>query len=421
MKQNPRGLKILVLSLLICSPSTLLANELKLNWSEAVRRALEKNPRIKAAEEELAASNSRLKSSQWQFAPRLTGEASWGQSGGSRSRTGTENSFSTTLGVHQNIFNLSYFGDLAQARTAQESRTINLDIAKFTVIRSLKTAFAKTLYWQRLEELSRSIIQRRRRNLELVELRYEGGRENRGAVMLSKANLEDARLEEFQAQNSTKVSLTELRTLLELEGNETIVLEGDPPISPPPVQVDYESALKTSPERVRAMANEEQKKAAVTSAKGDLYPSLGLSANVGRYGDQFLPQTDGWSVGLTLSIPIGNGPGYHRLQAARADAFAESYNRRVTENELRSRIEEAHRSYLESDKRVVIAEEFLRAARARADIARERYELGLVSFDEWDRIETDLISRERSALQAKRDRIIAEAEWEYLIGKGGDL
>src|SRR5690606_20988289 len=126
-------------------------------------------------------------------------------------------------------------------------------------------------------------------------------------------------------------------------------------------------------------------------------------------------------VGITLNIPLGNGPGYYRLQAARADAFAASYNRRSIENELRVRIEDAHRAYVESEKRVAIAEEFLRAARARAEIARERYELGLVSFDEWDRIESDLISRERAALQAKRDRIIAEAEWEYLIGKGDNL
>lgn len=421
MKPKPLGLKLIVLSLFICFPLSVLGSELKLNWSEAVRRALEKNPRVKAAEEELTASTSRLRSSQWQFAPRLIGEAAWGQSGGSRSRTGTENTFSTTLGLQQNIFNLTYFGDLEQAKATQESRRIGLEIAKLDLVRSIKTTFAKALYSQRLTELSKSIIERRRRNLELVELRYEGGRENRGAVLLSQANLEDARLEQLQAQNALKVALTELRTLIELENAESIVLEGEPPISPPPLQVNYESLLQSSPERIQALANEKQKAAAITSARGDLFPSLGLSANIGRYGDQFLPQTDGWSVGVTLSIPFGNGPGYYRLQAAKADAFAESYKRRSTENALRVRIEDAHRTYIEADKRVTIAEDFLKATRARAEIARKRYELGLVSFDEWDRIESDLVTRERAALQAKRDRIIAEAEWEYLIGKGDNL
>lgn len=421
MSPKPLGPKLIILSLFICFPLTVLGSELKLNWNEALRRALEKNPRVKAAENELAATASRLRSSQWQFAPRLTAEAAWGQSGGSRSRTGTENTYSTTLGVHQNIFNLTYFGDLSQAQAAHDSRKIGLEIAKLDLIRSLKTTFAKALYSQRLAQLSKSIIERRRRNLELVELRYEGGRENRGAVLLSKANLEDARLEQLQAENALKVSLTELKTLMELEEAETIVLDGEPPISPPPTQVDYESLLQSTPERVQALANEKQKEAAITSARGDLFPSLGLSANIGRYGDQFLPQTDGWSVGVTLSIPFGNGPGYYRLQAARADAYAESYKRRSTENDLRVRIENAHRTYIESDKRVAIAEDFLKATRARAEIARKRYELGLVSFDEWDRIESDLVSRERAALQAKRDRIIAEAEWEYLIGKGDNL
>jgi hypothetical protein len=41
-----------------------------------------------------------------------------------------------------------------------------------------------------------------------------------------------------------------------------------------------------------------------------------------------------------------------------------------------------------------------------------------MSFEDWDRIENDLIQRQKTVLQSQRDRVTAEAAWEQAQGKG---
>ena len=58
------------------------------------------------------------------------------------------------------------------------------------------------------------------------------------------------------------------------------------------------------------------------------------------------------------------------------------------------------------------------AAETRAGIARSKYNNGLMSFEDWDRIETDLIQRQKAALLGRRERVLAEAAWEQTQGRG---
>ena len=58
------------------------------------------------------------------------------------------------------------------------------------------------------------------------------------------------------------------------------------------------------------------------------------------------------------------------------------------------------------------------AATVRSVISRAKYNNGLLAFEEWDQIETDLINRQKTALQNLRDRIIAEASWLLAQGTG---
>ena len=61
---------------------------------------------------------------------------------------------------------------------------------------------------------------------------------------------------------------------------------------------------------------------------------------------------------------------------------------------------------------------YVEAAEAREKISRQKYNNGLSTFDEWDLIESDLIKRQKSLLLSERDRVVAEAAWEQVQGKG---
>jgi len=53
-----------------------------------------------------------------------------------------------------------------------------------------------------------------------------------------------------------------------------------------------------------------------------------------------------------------------------------------------------------------------------AEIARNKYNNGLLTFEDWDVIESDLINRQTTYLQNQRDRVISEAAWENIQGIG---
>ena len=50
--------------------------------------------------------------------------------------------------------------------------------------------------------------------------------------------------------------------------------------------------------------------------------------------------------------------------------------------------------------------------------SRNKYNNGLQSFEDWDGIENDLITRQKTSLLSSRQRIVAEANWEQAQGKG---
>lgn len=395
------------------------AQERSITWDEALRLTVENNPQLKSSRHALEASESRTKASVWGFAPMLSAQMTWGRENRS-SLTPSEvsDSYSVSLGLSQTLFDYGTFGSLAQSRAAVRVQSAALTITKAGISRDLKTAFASSAFAQNSVNLASTIISRRQRNLDLVRLRYEGGRENLGAVLLSQANLDEARLGFLESQNALKSAQADLRALLGLNESTSFAVSGRVPTSPPPLSVDFHGLADSTPERARSLATVEASEAAVSTTRGRLLPSLILSGHLGQYGDRFLPQNDGWSVGLSLKIPLLSGSDYHHLQAARAEAASAEQDRRATEFGILVRLQQSHSAFVEADRRERLAQDFLKAARTRAEIAREKYETGLISFDEWDRIESDLIARERAALQNTRDRVTAEAEWEFTLGRG---
>ncbi|MDH3513536.1 MAG: TolC family protein, partial [Gammaproteobacteria bacterium] len=97
---------------------------------------------------------------------------------------------------------------------------------------------------------------------------------------------------------------------------------------------------------------------------------------------------------------------------------AVSSNKDNVERQLLVRLKQAHAGYVESVEKLKVDQAFLEAAVTRAEIARSRYNNGLMSFEDWDRIENDLIQRQKTFLQSQRDRVTAEAAWEQAQGKG---
>ncbi|MGE5241167.1 MAG: TolC family protein, partial [Bacteroidota bacterium] len=253
----------------------------------------------------------------------------------------------------------------------------------------------------------------------LVELRFEGGWENKGSLLLSKASLSQAELDHLQAQHAAQVAQEQLANVLGENRAEDIQITGDIPLAEPAQTLDLQQVAQQTPDHRQAIGQEQAASAGVTLARSPLYPSLNLTGSTGRQGNNWIPDNDSHSVGVSLSIPLySGGRDYYGTKSAVSNLSAATYNRERVDQQLITRLRQAYTAYVEAVQRLKVNQAFVDAATTRAEIARNKYDNGLLSFENWDIIENDLISRQTALVQSQRDRITAEAAWEQAQGKG---
>lgn len=126
-----------------------------------------------------------------------------------------------------------------------------------------------------------------------------------------------------------------------------------------------------------------------------------------------------WSFGVTLSLPLFNGgKDLYTTQSASSLLRAAYFNQAHVDRTLLAKLQQLSASYEEAVQQLAVDQDFVQAAQVRAEIGRQKYNNGLLNFEDWDTIESDLIVRQKNVLQGQRDRIVNEAAWEQALGKG---
>lgn len=400
-----------------------------LSWERCVAEVTENNAELKAANNNVQSSEYLAHGAYSGFYPQLSGNVAYnyGNTGFSSNSTNLNSatasatgSYSATLALSQNLF--AGFQDQARVEQATANTTVSrttLELTRARVSFDLKSAFQNLFFAQNLIKLTQDIVHRREENLRLVTLRYQSGRENKGSVLLSQAYLAQAQLDSLQAKDAMTVARAQLARVLGRDQDEEFVVTGSIPVQEPDAQLDLKPLAVQTPDHQQAIAQEDAAQASLLLARSALYPSLNLTGQYGWQGTDFFPENDRWTVGINVSIPIySGGKDYYNSKSATALSAAASFNRASLDRQLLAKLRQAHNALLEAVQRLKVDEAFYLAAITRAQIAREKYNNGLLSFEDWDVIENDLVLREKNRLQSERDRVIAEASWEQVLGKG---
>jgi len=410
-----------------------------LDWEAGVSEASRYNRGLLAARNDYEAARYNVRVAKSDYYPQISANAgadrgSTGGFGGSGSTLSNRyalpeedspgsvrTSSSAGLALSQKIFTgFETEAAVENAEARLEAAQAALDIARAKASYDLKSAFSSLEYSQEYVKLAENIIRRREENLALVDLRYQNGNENKGSYLLSKASVADARLGRLQADNLVQTSQQQLAAALGRDDSEALEVTGSVPVSGVPVSPDFSNLLFDIPEDRQAVAQKKVADAELKSARSGFYPSLGLSGS-SDYRDEGegLAGKGDWQFGVQLSFPLyTGGRDYYGEKSALENVSSAQSQRIGTAQELRVRLKQTWTAFREAVERVKVDEEYLEAASSRAEIARARYNNGLLSFEDWDVIENDLITRQKNLLVSKRDRVVAEASWEQAQGKG---
>lgn len=407
-----------------------------LSWDELIKEAKLENMTLKTAREQLLSAEYLQNSAYKGFLPSLRANLSTSRSGSetpsatvsngqliSSTSSNTFDNVQASLNLNQNIF--SGFKDisrLGQSRWQTQNIYWMLQRAKSDVSYALKEAFASLLYAQEYLELTKDITSRRESNYRIVKVRFESGRENKGSVLLAQAYLEQAQLDALIARDNLAVARKLLFSLINRDDASDDLLVGEPPLTSLVMdEIELKELALSTPDYHQAFSLEKAAEYEVSIARSAFIPSLDLSASVARNNTYFFPddKNQRWSVALNLSIPLFDGlSDYSALKSATASRFASEASRRNAYLSSIPVIEQAKNLAYQSEVKLRVDSRFREASLTRSEIARAKYNNGLLTFEDWDIIESELINRQINYLQSKRDRIIKYAAFEKSIGKG---
>ena len=156
------------------------------------------------------------------------------------------------------------------------------------------------------------------------------------------------------------------------------------------------------------------------SATASLFPQVFINGSLGKTASDWPPKGNEWSAGASLSVPFFEGG---NLIAGISKAEAQYHQTQADEKSGRDGViftlEDTWTQFQDAAAQVVVQQKFLEAALERAKIAEAQYSTGLVTFNDWIIIEDNLVTKEKSFLDAETNALLTEASW--IQAKGGTL
>ncbi|MFH1094332.1 MAG: TolC family protein [Candidatus Omnitrophota bacterium] len=411
---------LFVLSLWFLALPELLWAEDFLTWENCVKEAFKNNPDLIAAKEEIIQSRADKNTNISNILPQISSQLSGKQS--KTSGSSETDTYSYGISGQQLLFDgFKTTSNINAAVKSLEAKEYNYAVVSSDIRLNLKTAFSALLKAQELISLSEEIAKRRKDNLELVQVRYEAGREHKGAVLTAQADLAQGEFEVAQAKRNLLLVQQELSKALGRNKIIPIRVEGDFYVEAVEgVKPDCEALADNVPFFKELIARKEAARFNYSSAKAELFPQVYLSGSFGRTRSEWPPQDDAWSAGLTVSLPIFEGGSrISQIRKARSQLKQAQANERSSRDGVIYTLEKTWKDFQDALEIVSVKKKFLEAALERAKIANAQYSSGLTTFDDWIIIENNLVSAKKADLDAKGNLLVAEAYW--IQAKGGTL
>lgn len=409
----------------ICTLLTLLflylsASEAKtLTWKETLTLAQEHNLEYQAALASYKSVADLELSGLSGFLPKINATATSSHS--SSQNNSSSQSYSAQLSLSQNLF--AGFADIHNyylKKTTTQQALANLNSAKAKLSQEIKQNYAEVLYIQDYKKLVHDILNRRTENNLNVKLQYEVGRENKGSLLLAQSYIDQADFDVLKTTHDEDLYKENLKRLLGLSPEESVILtDSIPKEDVPKSNPDFNLIASQHPDILNAILEETIALYNYKISRSQFLPTLDLTSSYGYSGDHFFPDQNKWNIGLTLSIPLFEGfktISSYKSTGSKFEALRlTSLNTRL---KITSTIKQTFYEYLQSIQKEKNDASFVKAAMLRAEIARNKYKNGLLNFEDWDLIETDLIQRQKEMLNSQKNRIIKHSLWERAQGIG---
>ena len=391
-----------------------------LTWEDCVKEAAKNNPDLIVAVEGVKQSTSDKQITASALYPQVA--SSVGATTGKAAGGGTTDTYSYGASGSQLVFDgFKTVSDVNAAKQNIQASKENYRFVSSDVRQSLRSAFIDLLYAQTLVGVTEDIISIRKSNLVLISLRYQSGLEHKGALLTAEANLAQAKFELEQAKRDVTVAQWQLTKAMGRTDFAAIEAKGDFDVRESQEQEpDFQAIAAKHPSLQKTVAEKNAAVFGVKSAKENFFPVVSADTSIGKSSAHWPPQSNTWSVGLGLSLPLFEGGlKTAELNKAKSLLTAAQATERSTKDSILVTLEQTWALLKDAVENVNVKQKFLTATEERSKIAQAQYSIGLMSYDNWTIIEDDLVSAKKNLLNAQAAALLAEANW--ILAKGETL
>jgi multidrug efflux system outer membrane protein len=406
-----------------------------------VDAAIANNLDIVQAQARLRQARESLRQANASFLPQVNASGSGGRnynSAGGGSRTDNhgkiisagDGKFSSSYQVGANAsWQIDLFGELSRsseaARADLAASGYDLATVRLTIISELVSNYVQARLAQEQLATARDTLKIQQDNYDIARWRLQAG-------LVSSIDQEQARAQLAQTtasipslEASIKGSLNRIAVLTgQAPGEATKTLEQAGPIPTAPVEIATGIPADTLRQRPDIRAAERALAAATARigvAQAQLYPSLGISGNIGSSATAFKNLFDIITGGVFANVAQvifdgGRLASQVRAQKAATDGAFAAYKQSVLTG--LEDVENAMNALTSARQRKTQFAIAYEASNNAAILARSQYQAGLTDFQTLSSVETTLLSARNSLSGARSDEVLAVAQLYNALGGG---
>lgn len=395
--------------------------------SECIRFALGNNPQIRAAIEEISASDARIKQAWSNYFPKL----GWSSSGSK-----TKNLlFSDAIGAADSVYTLYYLGSISlnqmiydfgitqnkvtinklAYKTAQESLTSVVN----DVVNQTKNAYYALLLAYDDQKVKEDNVKKYELFYNQAKAFYEIGTNPKVDVTIAEVNLSNAKLQLIQADNQVDIAIANLNNVMGLPYVTKFNVQERLHYSPCEITLDeaMKIAEESRPDLKVAKLKVESARQQLKLTKKQYLPNITFQANY-AIGGKNPTSSYGYAFGGYLDFPTVNVMLINnQIKEARANYSKEMANAVNSENMITLEIQKAYITLVEKKNQIPVAFLGMKQAKENYDISFGRYKVGEASPTELKDAQISFLNAQISYYNALYQFNCSRANLEKAIGK----
>jgi len=399
---------------------------------EAVRVALDNNPLLEAATQDVSAAKAQRELAGTGYYPRIDFSEDFARSDNpvfvfasklgqerfeasdfnldSLNRPDPYTNFATRFVLKQNIWDAGRTDHGKRAATAgiEASRQARQRTEDEVIFDTLQ-AFWSLVVVQEMLDVARDAESAAQANVDMATELVDAGLAVASDRMAAEVRLAEIQAMRIRAESGRQVARAALARAMgqaEAPGYVAVPPAGTPPPDERPVEEYVEQALTTRPDLLALDQRIRQAEIGVGMAKNRRMPRLGAGAAYEWNGETpFGADGSNWSVGIGVTVPVFDGldTGAH-VARARAQLAGVSSMRTAMQDGVRLQVQAAWAERESARRRYAVAEAALTRSSEAARIVRERYGEGVALM-------VELLAAEAAETKARATQVSARGDW----------